>query len=99
GVGPSLVLGSILDACDREIDRKSAKEMSKILKSDELANLNPDAVMSALPVLCLAVMQNFPPSDQAQLGAEIVVIRKDDALTPQAKMRAVVLQLSKYLGT
>jgi hypothetical protein len=99
GVGPSLVLGSLLDACDRDVDRKNAEQMSGMLKQAPLlAGLNPDTVMFALPVLCLALMQNFPPSDQAQLGAELVVLRKDDTLSADAKMRTVIVHLSKYLG-
>jgi hypothetical protein len=44
-------------------------------------------------------MQNFSPSDQALLGTELVKTRHDDELTPQAKMRATIVQLAKYLGS
>jgi hypothetical protein len=99
GVGPSLVLGALLDAFDREVDRKSAAEISKVIKADKMARLNPESVMSALPVLCLALMQNFAPGDQALLGTELIKTRSDENLTPQTKMRAVVVHLAKYLGT
>lgn len=98
GVGPSLVLGALLDAFDREVDRKSAEEISNVMRADKLAGLDPAAVMFALPVLCLALMQNLAPGDQAQLGAELINIRKDKNLSPQVKMRFVTVQLAKYLG-
>src|SRR6185295_5198304 len=98
GVGPSLVLGAILDTFDREVDRGSAKEMSKVMSEDEVAGLDPDRVMTALPILCLALMQNFPPSDQAMLGTELIKTRHDRELKSDAKMRATIFQLAKYLG-
>jgi hypothetical protein len=98
GVGPSLVLGSLLDACDRDVDRKSAAKMAEIATDENLGDLDPGSVMSALPVLCLALMQNFPASDQAQLAADISRIRNDTTLAGQAQMRAVVIQLAKQLG-
>jgi hypothetical protein len=98
GVGPSLVLGSLLDACDRDVDRKSAEEMSKVMTQENLGDLDPNSVMYALPVLCLALMQNFPPGDQAQLFADLTNVRTNDTLSPQAKMRAVAVQLAKNLG-
>jgi hypothetical protein len=99
GVGPSLVLGALLDACDRDVDRKSALAMSSSFRPDLLRGLDPDRVMFSLPVLCLALMQNFPAADQAQLGAELAGIRNDENLDPEAKMRAVMIQLSKALGS
>ena len=97
GIGPSLVLGALLDACDREIDRKSAKKLSETVPGN-LDELVAETVLYALPVLCLALMQNYAASDQAQLGAELIAIRSDEKLGPRAKVRAVVMQLSKALG-
>lgn len=98
GVGPSLVLGALLDACDREVDRQSAEKISEVVEEERLDGLDPAQVMLALPVLCLALMQNFAPGDQAQLGAEISKVRGDTTLSEDAKMRAVLIQLSKHLG-
>jgi len=98
GVGPSIVLGALLDAFDREVDRKSAAEISKVVQTDKLVGLNPESVMSALPVLCLALMQNFAPSDQALLGTELIKTRNDESLTAATRMRAVIVHLAKYLG-
>lgn len=98
GVGPSMVLGALLDAFDREVDRRSAKKMSDVMHADKLAGLDPELVMATLPVLCLALMQNFSPSDQALLGTELVKTRHDKELAPEAKMRATIVQLAKYLS-
>jgi hypothetical protein len=97
GVGPSVVLGSLLDACDREVDRKSAERLSGLI-GRESKDLDPDKVMVALPVLCLALMQNFPSSDQALLGADLSNIRNDKTITREARMQAVVIHLARHLG-
>jgi hypothetical protein len=97
-VGPSVVLGALLDTFDRSVDRRSAAKMSEVTKEDLIDGLNPDRVMTALPVLCMAMMQNFSISDQASLGAELVKTQQDGDLIPAAKMRATVVHLSKYLG-
>lgn len=99
GVGPSLVLGGLLDTFDRAVDRKSAEQMVDAIGDERLSALDPQLVMTALPVLCLALMQNFAPSDQALLGTEILKVQNDATLSAQAKMRAVLFQLSKYLGS
>lgn len=98
GIGPSLVLGALLDACDREVDRKSAEKMAEVMDDESLDGLDPASVMYALPVLSLALMQNFPAGEQAQLGAELAGIRNDETMSQQAKMRAVLVQLAKYLS-
>jgi hypothetical protein len=97
-VGPSVVLGAILDACDRAVDRQSAQNLIAKFGDEEVNGLNPAAVSTALPVLCLALMQNFAPSDQALLAAELNKVQQESELTADAKMRAVLIQLAKYLG-
>jgi hypothetical protein len=98
GVGPSALLEGLLGMLDRDVDRKCAKDISKQISEADLAELNPETVVSTLPVLCLALMQNFPAGDQALLGAEMSKIGNEEDLTDQAKMRAVLIQLAKYLG-
>lgn len=98
-VGPSLVLGALLDACDRDVDRKSAEEISKVMLRENLGGLDPATVQYALPVLSMALMQNFPPGEQAQLFADLSNVRSDVNLSPEAKMRAIAVHLAKYLGS
>lgn len=44
-------------------------------------------------------MQNFPPSDQALLGAELNKIKSNQELMPpEGQVRAVIIQLAKFLG-
>jgi hypothetical protein len=97
-VGPSIVLGAILDACDRSIDRASASELSLKINDKNLTGFDPDAIEVSLPVLCLALMQNFAPADQALLAADLSKISTNADLPPEARMRATIIQLSKYLG-
>lgn len=97
-VGPSQVLKSLLDTFDRGIDRECARRLSQVTSPSLIGKLDPDRVMSTLPVLCIALMQNFPPSDQAMLAADIGKVRDDGAIKPKAKMNAVIVQLAKHLG-
>jgi hypothetical protein len=98
GVGPSVALEQLLGAFDRNVDRKCAANISKELGQDVFAKLNPGRVMATLPVLCLALMQNFSQSDQAVLGADITKAEREERLSPEAKMRVIVICLAKYLG-
>jgi hypothetical protein len=97
-VGPAAVVEALLGACDRAVDRASAKQISNDVKQDLLNGLNPATVVSTLPVLCLALMQNFPPSEQALLAADINKTKLDADLGPEAKAQTVVAYLAKYLG-
>ena len=69
------------------------------MMQDHLGGLDPVTVQYALPVLTLALMQNFQPGEQAQLAADLANVRGDDKLSAEAKMRAVTVQLAKYLGS
>jgi hypothetical protein len=97
-VGPSVVVEALLNACDREVDRKCAEGIAEKLRKEDLTGLNQASTATNLPVLCLSLMQNFQPSDQALLGAELNKIQTDQQLAPEAKVRAIVIQLSKFLG-
>lgn len=97
-IGPSQVLTSLLGVFDSAIDRKCAERLAEGLSQEEFAKLNPERVMTTLPVLCLALMQNFSAADQALLAGELVKIEQNKVLKPMAKMQATIVQLSKFLG-
>ncbi|MGA2926293.1 MAG: hypothetical protein ABSG43_09915 [Solirubrobacteraceae bacterium] len=95
----ALNAGAGAGAFDRSIDRNSAQDIStRVLNEIPFDELSPAAVMDVLPVICLALMQNFSPSDQALMATELKKTREDDALGSDAKMRAVTIYLAKYLG-
>jgi hypothetical protein len=54
--------------------------------------------MGGLPVLCLALMQNFPPNDQALLGSELIKIHNDKTVNPDVRMRTTIFHLAKFLS-
>lgn len=97
-VGPSLVLGAILEACDRNVDRKSAGRIVQGV-ADLVSGLDASRVLFTVPVVCLALMQNFPPSSQAQLAADLKKIQEDPNFDPGQKAVVVVVTLTKYLGS
>jgi hypothetical protein len=99
GVGPSLILQVLLDACDRQVDRAAAGGMARdVAEQLNITGLSPIQVMDTLPVLCLALMQNFAAADQALLGAELSRFRTASAMGDEAKMLATTIALTKYLG-
>jgi len=97
-VGPSQVLASLLDTFDRAIDRQCASDLSEGISKNKLDALEPKRVIEALPVLCLALMQNFSTADQALLGTALERIRTEDKLNDPERMQATISQLSKFLG-
>ena len=97
-VGPSLVLGALLEACDRDVDRKSAGRIVQGV-SDLVSGLDANRVLFTVPVVCLALMQNFPPASQAQLATDLKKIQDDPNFDPGQKAVVVVVTLTKYLGS
>lgn len=97
-VGPSQILTSILDTFDRAIDRKCAARIADGISPEELDELDPNRVISTLPVLCLALMQNFSTADQALLATALEKTNQNENLSTRAKMRATIVQLAKFLG-
>lgn len=97
-VGPAAMIEVLLGACDRAVDRKSAKAIAGKLRKGELQGLDAKTVLTTLPALCLALMQNVAASDAALVAAEIAKIQSDEKLSNDAKVRTAVTQLAKFLG-
>lgn len=74
GVGPSSFLQVILMATDREVDRERATSRAEqvVHIMDGLAFQKID---TALPTLCLALMQNLPEEDQQALGRQVAELQ------------------------
>ncbi len=81
-VGPSTVLQVILGASDRDVDRKRAAQRSSEIATI-MANVSFAKAYDALPAFCLALMQNVPAEEQADLAVQIKALQgggMDDAL-------------------
>ena len=96
GVGPSAFLQIFLIAADRSVDRKRAKA-----RSDAVAKVMKDVdytkASKALPLYCLALMQNVSPEDQDVLKRSLDGLDKQDA-EPSLKARLLGIELINVVG-
>jgi hypothetical protein len=85
GVGPSLILTSLLEGADRGVDRVRAKrraqEVSAVMASVAFAEAG-----EALPTYCLALLQNVAPADQLALRNSVDALRSTSMLDEQKSL-------------
>jgi hypothetical protein len=95
-IGPAAFLQVILASADRAIDRKRAVLRDKTL-GDLMVGIPYSLGSVAVPVLCLAMMQNLPLEDQQQLATEISKIDVEK-IHEHFKVQAVGLKLMNLVG-
>ena len=81
GIGPSAAVQAFLRAADAAVDRQRSVQRESSVSL--LGNVPFDAAFVALPLHCLALMQNLPDEDQKRLAGELERIKKvkaNDAL-------------------
>jgi hypothetical protein len=95
-VGPVNVLQTILDACDRAVDRTRAEsratEVSKLMEG-----ISFDRAIVELPVVSLALMQNLSSEEQTLLRARVDDLRSSE-LSNEGKCLSLGLVLLRSLG-
>ena len=96
GIGPSTVLQSILDATDREVDRRIAIYRDKIVKQ-VTASITFEKAKVALPAYCIGLMQNLTDAEQAELGKDLDLIGTKN-MSDDDKARLLVLALVNCVG-
>ena len=96
GVGPSSLLGALLRATDRQVDRvrgqARAKEIREILEKVPWSQARED-----LPALCLGLMQNTTLTEKEDLAATIRDLDAGD-LDDDVRVYLVGLALSNLAG-
>jgi hypothetical protein len=53
---------------------------------------------TALPTLCLALMQNLPAEEQAQFGTQVRLLRDDSTMEDYVKVLALGLAVMNVMG-
>ena len=95
-VGPVNVLQTILDACDRAVDRKRASaraaEVSRLMR-----DISFDLAIIELPVVSLALMQSLSNEEQVRLRNGVDALR-DSKLSNEGKCLSLGLVLIGALG-
>ena len=96
GIGPSSLLQIVLGAADRNVDRMRAEaraeEAATIMEGVSFEKAFPD-----LSTYCLALMQNLPETEQAQLGRELSALDQAD-LNEEIKVLTMGLTLMNFVG-
>ncbi|MEA3350428.1 MAG: hypothetical protein U9Q82_07400 [Chloroflexota bacterium] len=96
-VGPNSFLQIVLAAADREVDRRRATiraERAKTIMKD----VSFDNAMVSLPAFCIALMQNLPPNDQAELQEDVDKLAAADVIDAEIKSFLLGAALMNYVG-
>jgi hypothetical protein len=97
GVGPSSLLQVVLSAADSAVDRLRARSraqtVSRIMRDVAFAKAH-----TALPTLCLALMQNLPAEEQEQFGNQVKLLRDDTSMEEYVKVLALGLAVMNVMG-
>lgn len=96
GIGPSVVVQSILRAVDSGVDRRRAIARDQAVTTI-MGAVSFDKAYQLLPAHCLALMQNLPQEDQVALGRQIEGISRTNA-ADAAKARLLGLALINLVG-
>ncbi|MBS0562002.1 MAG: hypothetical protein JSR21_18300 [Proteobacteria bacterium] len=84
GVGPSTLLKSLLDACDLVINRTQAST-----RADQVTAIMQgvvfDKAKTALPTLCMTLVEGFPDDQNRQLGEQIAKLDQEGTIAADAK--------------
>lgn len=95
-VGPSVFLQVVLQAADREVDRRRATQ--RALAVDRIMqDVSFDKANESLPAFCLALLQNMPQEEQERLARDVVAL-SESSMEDDAKVRALGLVLMNTVG-
>lgn len=96
GVGPSSFLQVILMATDREVDRERATARAEQVVQI-MDGLSFQKISTALPTLCLALMQNLAEEDQQALGRQVAELQSA-SFDDRIKTLTLGLKLMNVVG-
>ena len=96
GVGPSSFLTIILNAVDRNVDRRRAEARALSIKQ-AMKGVSFELAKVALPLACFALMQNVPTDEQQGVMEEINRLVSAD-VSDHVKAIALGLMLMNVVG-
>jgi hypothetical protein len=97
GIGPVAFLQVMMDATDRAVDRRRAKERDEAM-GRIMFDLSFDDIAVALPTLAGNVMQNFSAEDQIRLGTQVKNLRDQKDLSDRMKVIELGLIVMNVVG-
>jgi hypothetical protein len=85
GVGPSLILTGLLEAADRGVDRvRGARRAAQV--TEIMLNISFEKSYVALPICCLALLQNASAEEQLALRSRVDSIKAMEMLDDQKSL-------------
>jgi hypothetical protein len=96
-VGAASFLQVMLDAVDREVDRRRATLRANRVHRI-MGQIAFDKALAALPSYSVALMQNLPPEDRQKLFDALKSLSTSTELNPQVKSQILGLLVMNYLG-
>jgi hypothetical protein len=97
GVGPASFLQIILFVADRGVDRTAAQARSQDIPLI-LDGLEWDQVKTALPPLCIGLMQNLSADEQDAIGRQVIQLDGEDDMPDRVRVLSLGLVLATYVG-
>lgn len=96
-IGPSAVLFTLLSAADKSVDRQRAAERSTEV-ADLMSRISFEKAHISLPTMCLALLQNVGPNEQAILAKSVEKLCASDKMTDRQKSLTLGLSLINLGG-
>lgn len=96
-VGAASFLQVMLDAVDREVDRRRATLRAGRVRRI-MEQIAFDKALTALPTYCIALMQNLDNDDQEKLLNDLKELSNSTDLEPPVKAQILGLAVMNYLG-
>jgi len=96
-VGPNSFLQIILAAADREVDRRRATVRASEIK-EIMTGVAFEEAKEALPVSCIALMQNMPRAEQAELNRDVSRLSEAEMLDSEVKSYLLGAALLTFFG-
>ncbi|GEM_PF-1179339 len=96
-VGAASFLKVVLDAADREVDRRRATLRAKNVKRI-MQGISFDKALAALPTYSIALMQNLPPEYQKKLADDVGKLAEFTEIDEAVKAQILGLAVMNYMG-
>ncbi|GJD51460.1 hypothetical protein OPKNFCMD_4214 [Methylobacterium crusticola] len=97
GIGPSIILDTLLFASDRAIDRDIAAPRG-VAVAAIMSGVSFDRARIPLPAYCFALMQNVPPQEQKDLAEQVKDLAAVE-MKPRIRALNLGLALMNVVGT
>lgn len=97
GIGPSAMLKTFLEACDRLVNRDQATARADAVGA-WMKEVDFAKAQATLPTFCLGLVEGLDADEQRALGEQIKRLGDDKAIAEEAKARILGAYLLRQVG-